>query len=72
MSKDYWVTVPVDCHVTVIVHADSEEEAKEKALETDVSLDIKGAELEHFKLMRQVNTGNVCHITQWEIEAEEQ
>tara|TARA_R110000772_G_scaffold43692_2_gene100662 strand:- start:809 stop:1027 length:219 start_codon:yes stop_codon:yes gene_type:complete len=72
MSKDYWVTIPVDCHVVVSVHADSEEEAKEKALETDIEIDIKGAELEHFELMESVHTGNVCHITHWDIEVEEQ
>jgi hypothetical protein len=72
MSKDYWVTIPVDCHVVVSVHADSEEEAKEKALETDIEIDIKGAELEHFELVESVSTGNVCHISLWNIEVEEQ
>ena len=72
MSKDYWVTVPVDCHVVVSVNADSEDEAKEKALETDVEISIKGADLDCFHLVESVHTGNVCHLSQWEIEAEEQ
>ncbi len=72
MSKDYWVTVPVDCHVVISVHADSEDEAMEKALETDIGINISGAYLEQFDLIESVNTGNVCHITQWNIEVEEQ
>lgn len=72
MSKDYWVTVPVDCHVVVSVNADSEDEAKEKALEVDVDINITGADLEQFQLIESVNTGNVCHVTQWDIEVEEQ
>lgn len=72
MSKDYWVTVPVDCHVVISVHADSEDEAKEKALETDIDINVTGADLEQFDLIESVNTGNVCHVTQWDIEVEEQ
>lgn len=72
MSKDYWVTVPVDCHVAINVHANSEEEAKEKALEADIDVTVDGAEIECFELIKRVNSGNVCYITQWEIEVEEQ
>jgi hypothetical protein len=72
MAKDYWVTVPVDCHVVVSVTADSEDEAKEKALETAIEISIEGADLEQFDLIESVNSGNVCYITHWNIEAEEQ
>lgn len=72
MSKDYWVTVPVDCHVVVSVHADTEEEAKQKAMEANIEISIEGAELECFDLVESVHSGNVCHLTQWEIEVEEQ
>lgn len=71
MSKEYWVTVPVDCHITVYVVADTEEEAFDKALKTDLEVELKGADLDHFELIRGVNTGNICHITHWDIEAEE-
>lgn len=72
MSKDYWVTVPVDCHVVVSVNADTEEEAMDKALKSEISVDVTGADLEQFELIRSVNNGNCCHITHWDIEAEEQ
>lgn len=78
MSKDYWVTVPVDAHVSVLVKdVDNEEEAQDKALEADFTIELHPdnredtIELEQFELIRQVNTGNVCHITQWDIEAME-
>lgn len=71
MSNEYFVAVPVDCCVVVTVNAESEEEAITKALESDMTVTVKGEnapELEQFELLRQVNKGNVCHITQWEAE----
>ena len=71
MSENYFIAVPVDCCVVVTVTAESEEEAITKALESELTVTIKGdngPEIVTFELMRTVNTGNICHITQWNAE----
>lgn len=79
MNKMYWVNVPVDAHICVQVEASSEEEAKELALGAEFRIDltlsegqetIKGIEVPCFEPIKEVNKGNVCYLTQWEIEVE--
>lgn len=70
----YFVTVPVDCSVELTIEANSEEEAKEKALKAEINVTIEGEgnpTFGDFELIPRVNQGNVCYITQWDIEVEE-
>ena len=63
----YNVQVPIAGHAYITVEADSEEQAKEKAI-NETSLD----DIESWEALEQFNQGNVCYCPQpWEIEVEE-
>lgn len=65
--KKYMVTIPVAGHLNFEVKANSEEEAIEKALSTEWSLeDI--IELDAYEKLIE---GNVCHVYEYEASAEE-
>lgn len=70
--NEYWVKIPVDACIAVCVDAESEEEAKEKALTTpfDITLDTPDVSLECFEPVEKIIEGNVCYASQWEIEVE--
>jgi hypothetical protein len=60
----YAVTVPIAGHAYMIVEAENEHEAKEKAL-AECSIDL----VENWEPLEQFNQGNVCYCPQpWEIE----
>ncbi len=71
--KQYWVSIPASARVDVLVEAETEEGAKEKAFDVDftISLEGKDAELSEFELHDRIVNGNVCYAVHWEIEAEE-
>lgn len=62
----YRVTVPIAGHHTVMVEAETEEEAIEKAMDTDMS----DGDFE-WEALEQFHQGNVCYCpSPWEAEAE--
>lgn len=64
--KTWSVTLPIGGHAYLVVEAETEEEAIEKA-ETVVTL----TDIEEWETLSRVNSGNVCHFpSPWEIEVE--
>lgn len=65
--KRYDVTIPVAGHIVLTVEAESEKDAIEKALETDVTRD----QIEEWTMLKQFHQGNVCYCpSPWEATAE--
>lgn len=63
----YLVTIPLAGHAHFTIEAESETEAREKALKVP----IENAELE-YDLLEEVNEGNVCNFpVPWEVTVEE-
>lgn len=64
--KEYTVTIPLAGHATVIVQAENEKEAKEKAFQSDISNnDIT------WELLNQFSKGNVCYCpSPWSVDVE--
>lgn len=66
--KTYIVTIPIAGHAEIEVDATSEEEAIDKAMESELTND-------HFigwEAIRMFNEGNVCYCPMpWEAEAQE-
>jgi len=75
MSKEYWVTIPIAGVIAVNVKADSEDEAKEKAMHEEWNVNLTSAngnaELQELDQYEALVTGNVMHVPQWEIDVEE-
>lgn len=62
--REYSIMVPIAGHAFVVVNAESEEEAKEKAFDT-VSIE----HIESWEALEQFNRGNVCYCpSPWEIQ----
>ena len=63
--------------INAVVEAESEEDAIEKVLQSDVNIDLKegdtnnGVEVEEWELYKRTVEGNVCYTPLWEAEAEE-
>ena len=80
--KTYSVMIPMAGHVCLSVEAESEDDAKGKALGiANEALDRmlksddeqSGAEFQNIELLDQFNQGNVCYCpTPWEVEVEEE
>jgi hypothetical protein len=75
MSKEYWVTIPIAGVIAVNITADSEDEAKEKAMTEEWHIDLisknGNIELEEIDQYEELITGNVMHVPQWTIDVEE-
>ena len=66
-KKTFEVTIPIAGHAFVQVEAESEEEAKQKAME-----EVDGTSEIHWEPLEQFNSGNVCHCpSPWEIDVME-
>jgi len=65
--KQWEVKVPIAGHAIVLVEAEDEESAIDKAIEA-VTLD----DIETWEAVAQFNQGNICYCPQpWEAEAED-
>ena len=75
MAK-YEVQVPLVGSYWCRVEAETEEDAKEKALSAisivDIKSDLKDFEVDALEPMSQIMNGNICYAPLWEIEIEEQ
>ncbi len=74
MGKEYEVLIPVAGAVSVMVEAESEEEAVQKALEVDCVFNViskDGAELHEIDFYEQITQGNILYAPYNEIEADE-
>ena len=77
MTKEYFVRMPFAGVISALVEAESEEDAIEKALKSDVKIDLEegdtnnGVEVEEWDLYKRTVEGNVCYTPLWEAEAEE-
>jgi hypothetical protein len=67
MAKTYSVAVPISGVIYVEVQAESEDEAIEKALESD---QLTTENIDRWETHRYIVRGNVCSAVQWEAEAE--
>ena len=78
MTKEYFVRMPFAGVINAVVEAESEEDAIEKVLESELQIDLKergtnnGVEVEEWELYKRTVEGNVCYTPLWEAEAEEQ
>ena len=75
MTKEYEVLIPLTGYVSVIVEAESSEEAKDKAFVEDFYIDLKSesnnVQLQEFETHEHIVRGNVFYGTLNEIEVEE-
>ncbi len=74
MSKEYLVTIPIAGAVNVVIEADSEAEAKEKALNVPFTCDIEseaGLELVEIDVYEKITSGNVMYAPYNNIKVEE-
>ncbi len=69
--KEYNVRLPIAGILSVIVEAESEEEAIKEALGVDWQADVKGknVELEEIEAYSKLFEGNVTHVWHYEAEA---
>lgn len=67
----YNVTVPIVGYSTVFVEAESEEQAKEKTLDTCCNFDDKNVDVVEIYGVESVVNGNVCSHPFLEIDVEE-
>lgn len=65
--KEFCVTVPICGYAVIMVEAENEEEAKQKALEGRITID----DIESWEPLEQIVEGNCFNGMQNEIEAEE-
>lgn len=73
--KNYYVRVPLAGVIGFSVEAESEKEAIEKAMSTDIAVDLtgeNGAEIEEWDLYNKIVEGNVVYAPLWRVEAEEE
>ena len=66
--KDYFVRLPMAGIASVQVEADSEEEAIEKAMLSEITID----NFEEWDVFGSICTGNVCHAPLFDAYAEEE
>lgn len=65
MAK-YSVTIPIAGHVVVEVEASNDEEAIDRAIERNLTMD----DIEEWETLRSFYEGNLCHCPRpWEAEA---
>ena len=64
--KNWDVSLPMSGKLFVTVEAESEEDAIEKALNSDLTTDM----LEEWEAHEKICEGNVCHAVHWDAEAE--
>lgn len=65
MSKKFSVTLPIAGHAFLIVEADSEDDAIQKAM-----AEVTSEDLDSWEAIEQFNEGNVCYCPRpWNAEA---
>ena len=76
--SEYHVRIPIAGVLSMVVDAESEEEAIEKALSTDVFIDLTegdgtshSPEVEEWDMYRSTVQGNVNYTPLWHAKAEE-
>jgi len=73
--KTYYVKVPLAGIISFSIEAESEKEAINKALKSDITVDINGEnhpEIEEWDLYEKIVEGNVVYAPLWRPEAFEE
>jgi hypothetical protein len=66
--RTYAVTLPIAGHAYVMVQAENEEAAIDKAFD-----EVTHDDIESWEALRQFNAGNVCYCPHpWEVEVEDE